>query len=60
MIEECDFDVLEARSIDSDHKTFQVLSISEELKAGKSGKNNTFFRQQWGMAIGGIEEAERK
>jgi len=61
VIGECDFYILETRSINSSHKAFQVPSDSLELKAAKSREKNEFPKWQWwgeGNVICGGKEME--
>jgi len=57
VIEECDFDISETRSIDSGHKVFQVPSESSKIKACESREKNAFPRR-WGDGKCGGREME--
>ena len=56
-LDECDFDISKERSIDSGDESFQILSSSLKIKAGKSRENNKFPGWwQWGKVIAGRRE----
>jgi hypothetical protein len=57
LIEECDFDILETRRIDSVHKAFHVASKSSKVQACESREKNA-FSGRWGDGECGGREME--
>ena len=56
-LDECDFDIPKKGGIDSGNESFQILSSSSKIKAGKSRENNKFHGWWWwGKVIAGRRE----